>query len=105
MSIDNYNYSDISKVLNAVQYFGDLNPKLLGAIIGVKEATGIMETLRKKSTFSVTFFARERIMGLRRYFVSLKIPPTLISLVDYMRYSTVFRHLLAGILIALKIQS
>lgn len=82
MSIDNYNYSDISKVLNAVQYFGDLNPKLLGAIIGVKEATGIMETLRKKSTFSVTFFARETIMGLRKYFVSLKIPPTLISLVD-----------------------
>ncbi|AWR95314.1 AsnC family protein [Acidianus brierleyi] len=63
--------SEISKVLYYVQRFGDLSPKLITALSGIKEATKIIENLKEKYKMLPYPIERADKLNLKRYYVEV----------------------------------
>jgi DNA-binding Lrp family transcriptional regulator len=61
----------LSEVLYYLQRFGDLNPKIIGAISRIKDAEKLIQWLRDRYHYRLFPFARYEILGLKKYYVTI----------------------------------
>lgn len=59
---------ELAKLLYYLQRFGDLNPKILGAIARIKNAEELVSFLKKNFEYNLYPYVYEDALGLRKYF-------------------------------------
>ncbi|BDC17448.1 AsnC family protein [Acidianus sp. HS-5] len=72
----------LSELLYYLQRFGDLNPKVIGAISRIKDADKVIDWLRKNFEYRLAPFPRWEALGLRKYYVTIYSNYSNISLYD-----------------------
>ncbi|QKR00650.1 hypothetical protein GWK48_09875 [Metallosphaera tengchongensis] len=83
-----YDSRVIARVLQYVQHLGDLNPRIIGALSGVRNAEEILGNLR--NLYGLNPLARWEALGLDYFYIEMKANPK-ISLLDL--YNVMDGHL------------
>ncbi|BCS93636.1 hypothetical protein [Metallosphaera javensis (ex Sakai et al. 2022)] len=73
--------ADISKALMYIQRFGDLNPKILGALAKMKNADSVIKLVKEQFSLYTSYIPRYRSLGLKAIFTLVNADPR-IELVD-----------------------
>nr|WP_152943030.1 AsnC family protein [Acidianus ambivalens] len=61
----------LSEILYYLQRFGDLNPKVIGAISRIKEANKLIQWLRENFHYRLAPIPRYEALGLKKYYVTI----------------------------------
>ncbi|MCG3109102.1 hypothetical protein L3N51_01392 [Metallosphaera sp. J1] len=59
------NDADISKVLMYIQRFGDLNPKIIGALARMKNAESVIKLIKEEFSLHTSYLVRYKSIGLK----------------------------------------
>ncbi|BDC17702.1 AsnC family protein [Acidianus sp. HS-5] len=73
----------LSEVLYYLQRFGDLNPRIIGAISRIKDADKFIQWLRQNFQYNLYPFSRWQALGLKKYYVTIYSNYSNISLDDF----------------------
>ncbi|BBL47322.1 MULTISPECIES: hypothetical protein [Metallosphaera] len=71
----------ISRVLMYIQRFGDLNPRILGALAHNKNMDSVIKLIKEEFSLNVSYIARYKSIGLKALFLLVNADPR-IELVD-----------------------